>query len=84
LKIFRIITFSNIGGSVKGIRLKDYKDSETGEGLQLVEILDPREYLLAVSSTGAADLDTSVYTMEKADGVIMYSLKTKDLEVTKK
>jgi len=79
-----IITFSNIGGAIKGIRLKEYKDSGTGEPLHVVNIQNPREYIFSMSGIGAEGLDTSAYALDKSDGAIIYSLKTKGLEITKK
>ena len=40
-----ILTFSNVGGSIKRIRLKDHKSLNSNEPLDLVEIPNPKEYI---------------------------------------
>ena len=44
-----ILTFSNIGGSLKKIRLKGYKEARSGEPLTLVDIKDPHSYIFQIS-----------------------------------
>src|SRR5512142_2874482 len=39
-----ILTFSNIGGSLKKIQLKDFKDIQSNEQVVLIDLLDPKEY----------------------------------------
>lgn len=79
-----ILTFSNIGGSIKEIRLKDYKDS-LGGPLALVDIKNPREYIFNISSPFCpAPLDLSGYEVERTDQAIKWSLKTNDFEITKR
>lgn len=80
-----ILTFSNIGGSIKKIRLKDYKKARSNEPLDLVEIKYPKGYIFAVSDPlNSLALDSLAYEFEKGDGVVSYTLKLKDVEAIKK
>jgi YidC/Oxa1 family membrane protein insertase len=79
-----IITFSNIGGAIKNIMLKDFRNADNGEPLKLVTIYNPKYYIGNMSSAVAGISDTAAYSLQRSDDVITYSLKTKDFEITKK
>ena len=78
-----VLTFSNIGGAIKKIRLKNFKASNSEESLDLVGLTNPAEYLLNISSTTNPGLDSAVYSVNKSSGMIIYTLKTNDLQITK-
>ena len=81
-----IITFSNIGGSIKAIRLKDYKNSNSDEPLELVSLGDPKDYIFALNGQiGSQSVNSySVYeAIQNADS-ITYSTKTGEAEIVKK
>jgi YidC/Oxa1 family membrane protein insertase len=79
-----IIVFSNIGGSIKNIKLKNYNEPGSREPFKLAEIKDPREYIGAVSDlTSVPALDTASYHTETGYDIITFSLNAKDIEVTK-
>lgn len=80
-----ILTFSNVGGSIKRIRLKDYKDLNSDEPLPLVEIPNPKEYIFAISDPlNSLPLDSTLYEFAKTGDGITYLLKVNNLEVIKK
>jgi len=79
-----IITFSNIGGSIKRIQLKDYKNLSYSELLELASIKNPKEYIFAMTSTlSPATLDLAAYEITRKDNEVIYFLKTDGLEITK-
>jgi len=79
-----MLTFSNIGGSLKRIALKEYRDAGSGGPLNLVDIKDPTEYIFALSDPRMPQaIDTLAYDFEKRDNSLIYSLRLKDLEITK-
>lgn len=78
------IIFSNIGGAIKKIELKDYKKLDSNEPLPLVEALDPREYLFSTKDAlGSLPLDSSAYELSKKDSEITYTLTLKDMQIVK-
>ena len=80
-----ILTFSNIGGSIKEIRLKDYKDLKTSDPLILAEIQNPAGYIFALSSVmPKLALDKIAYNVSTKDDAVIYSAAVGDLSVTKK
>lgn len=79
-----ILTFSDVGGTIKSIVLKDYKDSVSGGPMEAVYIKNPRDYLFNISSSRVPGLDSSIYTARRSAEGITYSLRTKDLEIIKK
>ena len=80
-----ILTFSDVGGAIKAIRLKDYKDLGSTNPLELAYIADPEEYIFSIESiSSSTPLATSAYNVERTDGVIIYSLDTGKLKITKK
>lgn len=80
-----VLTFNNIGGAIKRIVLKEHKGLDSGLPMELSRIKNPEEYLLNISSPqSSVSLDTSVYDIKKTDGIVTYSLKAGDFEITKK
>lgn len=80
-----ILTFSNVGGSIKRIRLKDYKNLAYNEPLELASIKNPKEYICAMTtSLTRTPLDVSEYAVTKSGDEVTYNLKTKDFEISKK
>ena len=80
-----ILTFSNISGSIKRVQLKDYKDAATQQPLDLISLNNPRDYIGAISSVSGEGLtDVADYTVEKIGDEILYTLKHKDFEITKR
>ncbi len=72
-----VLTFSNVGGALKKVQLKGSSD--------VVQIDNPKEYIFNISgSLDGAELATSVYSAQKRDGEVSYSLATKDVEVIKR
>ena len=80
-----IITFSNVGGAIKKIQLKNYKDASSREMLALASIHNPRQYILLMSdSSNALPLGSSRYELTRKDNQIIYTLKLPGIEVVKK
>ena len=80
-----ILTFNNIGGAIKRIALKEHKNIGSSLPMELSQIKNPGEYIFNISSPrSSVSLDTSVYDIKKTDGIITYSLKAGDFEITKK
>lgn len=80
-----ILTFSNIGGSIKNIRLKDYKKPHSDESLDLVDIKDPKEYIFAISDpSNSLALYSSAYEVQQSGNAVTYSLRIENVEVVKK
>jgi len=80
-----ILTFSNIGGSIKEIRLKDYKDLKTGEPFVLAEIQNPASYIFAMSGVAPkVAFDKISYDVVTKDDAIIYSATAGELAVVKK
>ena len=78
------LTFSNIGGAIKRISLKNFKASMSTENLGLVNLTNPKEYLLNMNSTMYPGLDTSPYSVQRSENVITYTLKRDGLEIVKR
>ena len=80
-----ILTFSNIGGSLKEIRLKDYRDLKTSDPLLLAEIQNPASYIFAMSGVAPkVALDKIAYGVSAKDDTITYSAAVGDISVIKK
>lgn len=79
------LTFSNIGGSIKSIKLKDYNAANSKEPYCLAQVSNPKEYLFNISDlSGSQNFDLVEYKA-KTDGLtITYALTTKDYEIRKK
>ncbi len=78
-----ILTFSNIGGSIKKIELKEFADSETDEPFELIDIKDPRFYMGAFNLIDYKELDKSTYDMSKTGDKIRFLYKEGDFEIEK-
>lgn len=80
-----ILTFSNIGGSLKEIKLKDYKDLKTGDPLILAEIENPASYIFALSGVSPKiALDKIAYNVSTQGETIVYSATAGDIAIIKK
>jgi len=80
-----ILTFSNIGGSLKEIRLKDYKDLKTNEPLVVAEIQNPASYIFALSSVlPKIAFDKVAYDVSAKDDTVTYSTTVGDISIVKK
>jgi YidC/Oxa1 family membrane protein insertase len=80
-----IVTFSNIGGAIKDIQLKDFKDQLSGDPLELVRIKNQTDYIFNMSGAGiGTSLSLSGYTLTKAKDTIIYSITIDNWEITKK
>ena len=78
-----VFTFSNIGGAIKRIALKEYADKETKSPYVLMDIDDPRYFTGAFNLTGAAAALNAPYT-RKIDGPrVIYTLPLGDIHITK-
>lgn len=78
-----IITFSNIGGAIKKIALKEFPDSDTGQAYELVNIEDPRYYAGSFNLVDGIGLDTAIYRTSRYGDKISYITTTANLEVEK-
>jgi YidC/Oxa1 family membrane protein insertase len=80
-----IVTFSNVGGAIKEIRLKAFKQDGGKEALALVSLNDPREYLLSAQDTlNQYPLQSSLFNLTRKGNDVIYSLRIKDIEVVKR
>lgn len=80
-----ILTFSNIGGAIKEIRLKDFNNLKTKELLELARIKNPTEYIGATTSpANTAMPDLSGYGVEKNDDTVTCHSRIGDLDITKR
>ncbi len=79
-----LLTFSNMGGALKRIVLKDYKKAGSNELLCLAEIQDPARYIFAMNDPmNTFLLDRSIYELKQKEGAIAYSLRLGDIEIIK-
>ena len=79
-----ILTFSNIGGAVKKIELKNYKKLKSNEPLLLVEEQNPSNYIFSIKDTvDSLPLDRAAYKLDTADNKITYTLAAKNFNITK-
>lgn len=79
-----VFTFSNVGGSIKKIELKEFKDSETGEPFELVNIKDPRFYMGAFNLVKNRLPDNAIYQLRRYDNKISYIYKDANIEIEKR
>lgn len=80
-----VITFSNVGGAIKRIQLKDYKDSSSRDMLTLASAKAPKSYILSMRDpSNILPLDSSRYELSRKDNAIIYTLKLPGIEVIKK
>ena len=79
-----IITFTNVGGAVKKIELKDYLDPGTKEPLELVRVEDPRYNIGAISRLHLIpDSDVAIYNFTKIGDKIVYRHAKNDFAIEK-
>jgi YidC/Oxa1 family membrane protein insertase len=79
-----IITFSDIGGAVKKIELKQHKKHNSTEPLVLVEEKDPGRYIFSIKdSSGVLPLESSKYTISTKPNQVIYTLNLKDFQIIK-
>ena len=77
------LTFSNAGGSIKKIELKEFPDSKTGEPYGLMSAEDPQFYLGALS-VAEEGLDTeALYQMERSGNKIIFTHESQNIEIEK-
>ncbi len=80
-----ILTFSNMGGSIKKIQLKDHKNLSDNGPLELAGIKNPKEYIGAISTNlSKTPLDVSEYAVTKKGDEVICELKAKDLTIIKR
>ncbi|MBN1526532.1 MAG: membrane protein insertase YidC [Candidatus Omnitrophica bacterium] len=80
-----VITFSNVGGAIKKLQLKDYKDASSRDMLVLASIRNPKNYILSMSDpSNVLPLSSSRYELTRKDNQIIYTLKLSGIEVVKK
>jgi len=80
-----VITFSNIGGAVKRIELKQHKKNNSPEPLVLVDEKDPGRYIFSIKDiSDVLPLNSSKYSIitPKPDQVV-YTLNTNGLQIVK-
>lgn len=80
-----ILTFSNIGGSIKDIKLRDFKDQPSGEALELVRIKNQIDYIFNMSQNGANfKFDLAPYTLSRTSDSIIYTADIDGWNITKR
>jgi len=80
-----IMTFSNIGGAIKDIRLKDYKALGSVEPFGLTTILNPKEYIFSLSdAVNNEELALSEYDVRAGEDAVTCTRTTKNFEIKKK
>ncbi len=80
-----IVTFSNIGGTIKDIKLKDYKALGSIEPFGLTTILNPKEYIFSVSdAVNGEELALSEYDVSIGEDAVTCTRATKNFEIKKK
>lgn len=78
-----IVTFSNIGGAIKSVKLKDYKDG-SGDRLEIININDQRDYLLNTSSDFIGkELSYAAYSYDIRGCEVVFRTKINDFEIIK-
>ena len=79
-----ILIFSNIGGSLKSVTLKDFKELNSDQPLKLIDIKHPADYLFAINDPmSRSQLTLTPYELKRTDGAIVYRLRTKSLDIIK-
>ena len=79
------LTFSNIGGAIKEIRLKGFKSGDGKSALELAKPASPRSYILSLDDPlRRIDLATSAYRLREGRDIVVYTLETDALEITKR
>jgi len=79
-----VITFTNIGGSIKNIELKDYPDLDTKEAFKLVQISDPKHHIAAVKELYLIpSSELLAYNLTEQGNQIIYTYSTGKIEIEK-
>jgi YidC/Oxa1 family membrane protein insertase len=79
-----IVTFSNIGGAIKKIELKNYKKLKSNEPLLLVEENNPSNYIFSIKDTlDSLPLERAAYKLDSSNNKVIYTLEEKKFEITK-
>jgi len=78
-----VFTFSNTGGSIKKVGLKEFRDSDTDEPYELVNIEKPKFYIGAFNLVKNKILDSATYQMKKNGNRITYLYKNPEIEIEK-
>jgi len=78
-----IFTFSNIGGSIKKVELREFADKETGIPHTLASIDKPQYFIGAFNLSEDLTLSSVPYQLAKAGKKIEYVYKTDDIEIEK-
>jgi len=79
-----IVTFSDIGGAIKKIELKQHKKNNSLEPLILVDEKDPSRYIFSIKdSLGVLPLESSKYSINTKPNQVIYTLNLKGLQIIK-
>ena len=79
-----IVVLTNIGGAIKKIYLKEFKD-ELGEPILLSETQDPQEGLFNITSPELSLAARAVYSVKKSNNEVVYTFeKPGDFVISKK
>lgn len=78
------VTFSNIGGAIKKVQLKKYKTAKLDTNLELVDLTNPKEYLLNISSNNIPVLDKTAYSMQRSGDFVTYTATVNGIQIIKK
>lgn len=79
-----IVVLTNIGGAIKKIYLKEFKD-ELGEPILLSEIQSPEEGLFNITSPELSLAARAVYSVKKSNNEVVYTFeKPGDFVISKK
>ena len=79
-----VVTFSDIGGAVKKIELKQHKKNNSSEPLILVDEKDPNRYIFSIKdSFGTLPLESSKYSISTKPNQVIYTANLKDLQIVK-
>lgn len=79
-----ILTFSNIGGAIKRVGLKEFSDRETNEPPTLVDIEDPRFYVGAFSLADIGAIDRAAYQIKRYGDSVQFTYTGPDLAIEKR
>jgi YidC/Oxa1 family membrane protein insertase len=79
-----VITFSDIGGAIKRIELKQHKKNDSSEPLVLVDEKNPVHYIFSIKdSSGALPLDSAKYSISTKPNQVIYTLNLAGLQIAK-
>lgn len=79
-----ILTFSDIGGALKGIQIKEYKDAESGKPVKLVDIAEPQDGIFNLQSKIETSLPLIRYSSTRSDSKLIYAARLDNgLEIQK-